>query len=214
MTARTKGDDTMTAGRRSVNTSTGARDEAYRSLRSTIKFAAGDARIRSVLIVDTDRDQASDTAQQVALAFANAGDRCAFVDADFRSRVGTEPGFSDVLAGSATLESILKASDADDGYVAIGPGKAASPDLLAGDRLSVSLEGLLERFEYVILSTASLPAYSDAISLASRVDASILVVTSGKSRRPRAVEARDALERVGARVLGVVLIESRRRLFW
>lgn len=204
----------MTAGRRPANASKGARDEAYRSLRSTIKFAAGDARIRSVLIVDADRDEASDTAQQVAQAFANAGDRCAFVDANFRSGAGTTPGFSDVLAGSATLESILKASDSDDGYVAVGPGTVISPDLLAGDRVSVALEGLLERFEYVILSTASLPAYGDAISLAARVDASILVVTSGKSRRPKAVEARDALQRVGARVLGVVLIESRRRLFW
>ncbi|CAN5374753.1 CpsD/CapB family tyrosine-protein kinase [soil metagenome] len=204
----------MTAGRRPVNASGEARDEAYRSLRSTIKFAAGDARIRTVLIVDTDRDKASDTAQQVALAFANAGDRCAFVDADLRSGAGTTPGLSDVLAGSSTLEAVLKASGTDDGYVAIGPGTVIGPDLLAGDRVSVSLEGLLERFEYVILSTASLPAYSDAISLAARVDASILVVTSGKSRRPRAVEARDALQRVGARVLGVVLIESRRRLFW
>ncbi len=214
MTSVMKGDGGMTAGRRQSNSADSARGEAYRSLRSTIKFAAGDERVRSVLIVDADRNGASDTAEQVARAFADAGDRCAFVDADFRSGAGSTPGFSDLLTGSATLEAILKAATGNGNYQSIGPGTAVNPDLLAGDRLTSGLDCLLEHFEYVILGSASLPAYSDAISLAARVDAVILTVTSGKTRRQRAVEAREALERVGARVLGVVLVESRRRLFW
>lgn len=192
----------------------GARSEAFRSLRSTIKFAAGDAPIRSVLIVDADRNGPSDTAREVAHAFAQAGDRCAWVDADFRAGGGTDLGFSDVLAGTVSLDAVLKGTSDAPGYATVAAGSASNPDLLAGDQLPVALEGLLQRFEYVILSTASLPAHSDALSLAARVDAVVLAVTSGKSRRPRAIEARDALNRVGARVLGVVLIETRRRLFW
>ena len=189
------------------------RDEAFRTLRSTIKFAAGDGPVRSVLIVDADRSASSDSAEQVARAFGNAGDRCAFVNADFRASSSSSAGFSDLLAGSS-LDDVLKTSSRDETYTIIDSGTIINPDLLAGDRVTAVLELLLERFEYVILSTASLPEYSDAISLAPRVDASILVVTSGKTRRPRAIEAKDALERVGARVLGIVLIETRRRLFW
>lgn len=197
-----------------ANTTESRRDEAFRSLRSTIKFAAGELAVRSVLIVDADRSETSDSAEQVARAFAKAGDSCAHVDADFRSGSGSVPGFSDLLLGSVSLDAVLEANTGDGLLTAIGPGTVADPDLLAGDQVSRAMEALLQRFEFVILSTASLPAYSDAISLASRVDASILVVTSGKTRRARAVEARDALSRVGARVLGVVMIESKRRLFW
>ena len=47
------------------------------------------------------------------------------------------------------------------------------------------LEALLQRFEFVILSTAYLPAYSDATSIASRVDATILARYLGQDA-PRA----------------------------
>jgi Mrp family chromosome partitioning ATPase len=190
------------------------RDEAFRSLRSTIKFAAGDPPVRSVLIVDADRDQISDSAEQVARAFAKAGDACAFVDANFRREAGTTPGFSDLLIGSQPLDVVIQENAGDSLLTTISAGTVPDPDLLAGDQVSQVLDALQQRFEYVIIGAASLPANSDAISLASRVDASILVVTSGKTRRQRAVEARDALDRVGARVLGVVLIEAKRRLFW
>jgi Mrp family chromosome partitioning ATPase len=190
------------------------RDEAFRSLRSTIKFAAGDPPVRSVLIVDADRDQISDSAEQVARAFAKAGDACAFVDANFRREAGTTPGFSDLLIGSQPLDVVIQENAGDSLLTTISAGTVPDPDLLAGDQVSQVLDALQQRFEYVIIGAASLPANSDAFSLASRVDASILVVTSGKTRRQRAVEARDALDRVGARVLGVVLIEAKRRLFW
>lgn len=197
-----------------ASTTDSRRDEAFRSLRSTIKFAAGEPAVRSVLIVDADRSSPSDSAEQIARAFAKAGDNCAWVDADFRAGSSDVPGFSDMLIGTHSLEAVLEASSGDGLHTTIGAGTVADPDLLAGDRFSTVLDALVQRFGYVILSTTSMPAYSDALSLASRVDASILVVTSGKTRRGRAVEARDALQRVGARVLGVVLIEAKRRLFW
>ena len=190
------------------------RDEAFRSLRSTIKFAAGDPQVRSVLIVDADREEASDSAEQVARAFAKAGDACAYVDGNFRGGASPTPGFSDLLIGSLTVDTVIEENTGDSLLTSISAGTVPDPDLLAGDRLSQVLEALLQRFEFVIIGAASLPASSDAISIASRVDASILVVTSGETRRARAIEARDALVRVGARVPGVVLIEAKRRLFW
>lgn len=190
------------------------RTEAYRSLRSTIKFAAGDAPVRSVLIVDTDRSGPSDTAAQVARAFAKAGDNCAFINADATSGNTGIPGLSDLLIGSTSLDDVLTGDTGDGLLTVIGPGTVADPDLLAGGQLSRVLEALQQRFDYIIFGAAGLPGSSDAISIAPRVDATILVVTSGKTRRAKAVQARDALQRVGANVLGVVLIEAKRRLFW
>lgn len=200
----------MSAATRSENT----RAEAYRSLRSTIKFAAGDTPVRSVLIVDTDRTGASETAFQVARAFAKAGDSCAFINTDPASGNTGIPGLSDLLIGSTSLDEVLQGDTGDGLLTVIGPGTVADPDLLAGGQLARVLEALQQRFDYIIFGAAGLPGSSDAISVAPRVDATILVVTSGKTRRAKAVQARDALQRVGANILGVVLVESKRRLFW
>lgn len=187
--------------------------EAYRSLRSTVKFATGERPIRSVLVVDIDREQRSSVAQQLATAFAEAGDRCVLIDTDSRGAEERSAGFFDLLRGDATLASI--AQPADSGHLThVGPGLHGSPDALAGDAFTTALDGLVEAHGFAVLSAAPLPRYADALAIAPRVDAVILVVTSGGTRRPKAVDARDALERVGARILGVVMVEPKRRWFW
>jgi Mrp family chromosome partitioning ATPase len=184
--------------------------EAYRSLRSTVKFATGDHAIRSVLVVDIDRDERSEIAEQLATAFAEAGDRCILIDTDSRASVGRTAGFFDLMRDfdgdmpPATTGQLTR----------IGPGQSGSPDTLAGDAFTATLDRLIESHGVAILSAASLPQYADALAIAPRVDAVILVVTSGDTRRPRAIDARDALDRVGARILGVVMVEPKKRRFW
>ncbi|HYI13923.1 MAG TPA: hypothetical protein VEX37_00925 [Thermomicrobiales bacterium] len=184
--------------------------EAYRSLRSTVKFATGERPIHSVLVVDVDRDQRSGVAEQLATAFAEAGDRCILIDTDARTASDRSAGFFDLLRGSEA--TVLQAASGP--LTRIGPGQAASPDALAGDAFSVALDRLIETHGFAIFSSAPLPQFADALAIAPRVDAVILVVTAGGTRRPRAIDARDALERVGARILGVVMVEPKKRWFW
>jgi Mrp family chromosome partitioning ATPase len=190
-----------------------AADEAYRILRSTVKFAAGETPVRTVLIVDIDRAEPSGVADQLAAAFARAGDRCVLVETDPRGGERREAGFSDLIHGSAQVAEVTRAGDVP-GLARVGAGTATAPDVLAGSGVATALGLLLAVHDHVILRSAPLPQNGDALALAPNVDATILVVTAGKSRRPRAIEARDALERVGARLLGVVMVEGKRRLFW
>src|SRR5574338_598914 len=92
-------------------------NEAFRSLRSTVKFASGEQPIRSVLVVDIDRDTRSSVAEQLATAFAE------------------------------------------------------------------TLKRLIDSSGVAIVSSAPLPRYADALAIAPRVDAVMLVVTSGGTRR-------------------------------
>ncbi len=185
--------------------------EAYRILRSSVKFATGDRPIRTVLVVDVDRAMPSGVADELGAAFARAGDPTVVVATDGRLHHDQDAGFGDLLFGG-TVESLGLAGGSQ--LTKIPAGRRSQPDALASDRVSDALNLLSQRFDYVILSSASFPQHSDALAIAPRVDATILVVTSGKTRRPRAIEARDALERVGARILGVVMVETRRRRFW
>ena len=186
--------------------------EAFRILRSSVKFAAGDQPIHTVLIVDVDRDEPSGVAEELGAAFARAGDRTVVVLTNSRDHSGPDTGFGDLLF-DGTVDALGLQPDAD-GLAVIPAGRRLQADLLAGDKLSRAIAALREQFDYVIIAAASLPRHSDALGIGPRVDATILAVTSGKTRRARAIEARDALERVGARILGVVMVDGKRRRFW
>lgn len=188
----------------------GTGDEAYRLLRSTLKFAATERPIRSILVVDIDAPAGSEVARRLAEAIAQGGDRCALVDTETRG-AGEAPGLAD-LVGGAPLDAVV--SDAGRGTVVVVPaGRGATADMLAHGGVTDALTGLLSRFEFVVLSSAPLPKYADALALAPRVDAVIMVVSAGKTRRAKAIDARDALLRVGANILGVVLAEGKRGTF-
>lgn len=185
-------------------------DEAYRLLRSTVKFGASERPARSVLVVDIDRPVASDVARQLAESFARAGDRCVYVETDGRT-AERAAGFAELIGG-ASLESVAAGTERH-GLTVVAAGQGASADVLVADGVASALDTLLERYEFVILSCAPLPQFADALALAPRVDAVIMVASSGKTRRSKAIDARDALQRVGANILGVVLAEGKRGRF-
>jgi Mrp family chromosome partitioning ATPase len=186
--------------------------EKYRALRSTIKFAAADPPIRSVLVIDVDRATPSQVAERLADAFQHAGDRCVYLDANLQVSRAAGLGITDLLSGTAQLDQALSGGNGHP--PTIGPGSLDDHDLLVGDRFSVLLERLREQFTYMIISCASLPQHGDAVALAAQTDATILVVSQGATRRPKAIMARDALQRVGARVLGVVMLEPPPKRLW
>jgi Mrp family chromosome partitioning ATPase len=202
----------VSSGTRAASSAERTADEAYRTLRSTVKFAAGDQPITSVLVVDIDRTEPSGVASRLADAFARAGDSCALVETDQRLSSGNQLGFSDLVKGAPIERVVEKAGQSR--LTVVPPGTIRDIDLLAGDSLTQAIDALKASHAHLILSCASLPQHADALALAPRVDATIMVVSAGKTRRPRAIDARDQLERVGARILGVVMIDAKRRLFW
>lgn len=186
-------------------------DEAFRTLRAAVRFASEEQQVRSVLVVDVDRKSPSTVATGLAESIADAGDSCLLIDANVRSGQSTSEGLTDALASGEPVT--VDREGAVSGHAALAVGHTMNPDLLAGKQLQTLLADLSNTWDYLVLSSAPLPLYGDAISIAPRVDGVILVVTGGKTRRTQAIEARDALERVGARILGVVMIERGRRWF-
>lgn len=185
--------------------------EAFRSLRSTIKFAASERAMRSVLVVDLDRDQPSGVAEGLTRAFADGGDRCVLID--LRADAGSGPGIAEVLSGRAAIGDVVQAP-ATGAVVVLGPGSDFSADLLASDRFPEIVDALGESGAFTVIASRSSPASADALAIAPRVDATVLVVSQGRTRRGRAMDAREALERVGAHILGVVMVNERRRWYW
>ncbi len=183
--------------------------ETYRALRDTIKHVTGDEPVRSVLFVDVDRGSQSVVAKRVARTFQDANDRCVLIDANLRDGAGGSVGLSDLIVDPNRDIS----ADSVDGLARIGPGSVANPDLLASRDFEPALARIVEQHDYAIVTCNGYPASGDAVAIGPVVDAVILVISAGVTGREPAIRARDALERVGARILGMVVIERPRRWF-
>lgn len=175
-----------------------------------IKHAAGDDPIRSVLVVDVDRDHPSDVALNIARAFAAARERCVLIDTNVRQTAGEGPGLFDLISDSGIAVDFSAGAE---GYAVVQPGQHGDPDMLATPALGEAIDTVLDNFDIAIVTCDVFPSSGDAVAIAPVVDAVIIVISAGVTRREQAIQARDALERVGARFLGMVMIERPRRWF-
>jgi non-specific protein-tyrosine kinase len=77
--------------------------------------------------------------------------------------------------------------------------------MLATRRMVEVIEALKARADMVLFDAPPVIAVTDAAILATRVDGVLLVVSAGITKRDYVLQAKELLERVNARVVGVVL---------
>jgi capsular exopolysaccharide synthesis family protein len=189
--------------------------EAYRSLRTSIEFAAVDAPVRTLLVTSAIPGEGkTTTAANVAIVFAQAGRRTILLDADFRKPgvhrifdLPNDQGLSSMLrSDAARLDTVGQATEQENLLViTTGPLPPNPAELLGSQRMGTILQRLAEASDLVVIDSPPLQAVTDAVVLASIVDSTLLVVDTGRTHRGSVQRAREALAQAGARVLGVTL---------
>lgn len=192
----------------------GIQSEAYRELRTNLRFLELRGRSRSLLVTSSIKGEGkTTTAINLAAALARSERSVLLVDADLRDPsvhrcLGLEggAGLSTVLIGDAELEDVLQPLDlAGLTVLASGPVPPNPSELLDSEQMSEFLRAATEQFDVVILDSAPLLPVTDATALARRVSGTAFVTGSGGVRRAQVVQALLKLRIVQARVLGIVL---------
>lgn len=189
--------------------------EAFRALRTNVEFANIDTPIRTLLVTSGSLGEGKTTVStNLAVAFAQAGRRTIYVDADLRRPQGhtifdlpNDVGLTSLLlSDSVTIESALHPSQEQNLRVLTsGPVPPNPAELLGSNRMAKLLERLMSIADLVVLDSAPTRPVTDAVVLSQMTDATLVVVTAGRSRRANLHATREALEHVGARVIGVAL---------
>ncbi|MCS6883403.1 MAG: CpsD/CapB family tyrosine-protein kinase [Oscillochloridaceae bacterium] len=192
--------------------------EAYRTLRTNILFSSLDRPLHTLVITSTGPDEGkSTTLANLAVTMAQAEQRVLMVDCDLR-RPSLHSIFgvsNDRGVTSALLEQsegplpIQETGVAGLRLLASGPLPPRPADLLGSRRMGALIERLRTEADMVLFDTPPVVAVTDAAVLAPRVDGVLLVLQAGHTRRDRAREARQMLEKVKANIIGVVLNGSR-----
>jgi succinoglycan biosynthesis transport protein ExoP len=198
----------------------GAEAESYRTLRTDVQFLGVRGRSLSLVVTSAKPAEGKSTvAANLALALAEAGTRVVLVDADLRrpsvaETLGLEgaAGLTSLLIGKAGLDDVLQRfGDGGLQVLTSGPVPPNPGELLASPAMADLIAELEERFEVIIFDTAPLLPVTDARILAQACSGTLMVASARALRRHELRDALSLLQRVDARVVGVVLTHVRRR---
>ena len=197
-----------------------AASEAYRSLRTNLMFSSVESPIQTLLVTSAARDdQKSITLANLAVTFAQSGHRTVLVDADLRQpkqheiwNLDNRRGLSSMMVAASAISDPPLQATAVDGLEIVSAGELPPnpADLLGGQRMNEIIAALKQRADYVLFDSPPVLAATDAALLGIKLDAVLLAIRAGETRRDHTAQARQALERVHVRIVGAVLTDAPR----
>jgi polysaccharide biosynthesis transport protein len=189
--------------------------ESYRALRTSLLLSNLGAPPK-VIVVTSARPQEGKTTTSIntAIVLAQKGVRVLLVDADLRRPsvhktlgMGLRSGLSNVLTGTATAEQTITTSPILPNLF-IMPAGTPPPnpaELLASSNMRDLIIELRGQYDHIVIDTPPTLSVTDAVVLAPRADATILVIRSGQTTKQALRRSRDILMQVNAHVAGVLL---------
>ena len=186
-------------------------EEEYRRLRASLVLSAGITELHTILITAPRHGEGT---TRIALGLATAlaaeqGARVLLVEGNLRSpslarilHLPDSPGLADFLAGQANTDDLIQRVDWRNLSV-VHAGTRPVP--IDSEAIGTALARLQPQFDFVIVDTPPVNRYADASILAPKVDGVVLVVEADQTPVVDAETAKRNLDRVGARILGVVL---------
>jgi receptor protein-tyrosine kinase len=188
--------------------------EDYRQLRTNLQFLNVDEPPKVIMISSAMPSEGkTTTVVNLGLALADAGRRVTVVEADLRKPKVTKylglvggVGLTNVLSGSADVEDVLQKHGTGDLFViAAGPTPPNPGELLSSSHMFALLDKLRSENDFVLVDAPPLLPVADSTGLAVYMDGVLLSVRYGTTRREQLQQSAEMLQRVGARLLGIIL---------
>ena len=194
--------------------------EAYRSLRTNIKFSSVDKPIKTLVVTSSIMGEGKSTVSgNLANILSQDGARVLIIDCDLRKpsmhykfHVSNGEGLTDVLIGNSDLKSVLKKIEESLFLITAGAIPPNPVEMLGSKAIEDLISELSINFDYIILDTPPILPVSDTLLLASKADATLIVVKARKTKEKMVKESYDRLVEARANVIGTILNESDKSL--
>ena len=198
--------------------------EAMRTLRTNLQFLAKRDDVRAIVVTSPALgDGKTVVSSNLAIALTQVGSRVILIDGDLRRprlhRVFGMPndrGLSGILSGGSTIENAVSGMAVPNlRIIPSGPIPAQPTELLGSAEMAEVVQRVREVSDFVIIDSPPVIGLADPSVLASYTDGVLLVISQDAGRRAL-TQARTQLERVGARILGIVVnkVQATRRGYY
>ncbi len=188
--------------------------EAFRTLRTNLSHGRVNTRVRTVLITSSIPQEGKTTiSANLGVVVAQEGKDVLLIDCDLQQPrlhkifdVPGGPGITEVLTGQAGIDEVIIHTRQKNLCVIPGGKPPKNPaEVLLREELPTLLNTLKQFYSLIIIDTAPLIPISDGLILGRLCDAVIMVIRSGITPAEAGRKARFLLNRVGAKIAGIVL---------
>jgi polysaccharide biosynthesis transport protein len=205
--------------------------EAFRELRTAVRFANVDEPARKLLITSAARDEGkSVTSANLAIVLAQAGHDVLLIDGDLRQpqqhrqfNLNNQQGLTDLLLllelrpkniaqeTAGLLQGFIQGTSIVGlSVLTSGPVPPNPSEVLGSDKMKLALETLAAKFDIVIVDSPPCLVVTDAAVLSTQTDAVIVVARAGQTRQHELQKAVQRLQAVNANLIGISLNGLRR----
>ena len=188
--------------------------ENIKSLRTNLQFTAIDGDLRSILVTSTNAGEGkSFVSTNLAISFAQTDKRVLLVDCDLRKGrvhrllgIPNVGGLSNLLTGSLkNLGSYIRNTEINNlDVITCGTYPPNPSELLASKKNARLIKILCDHYDIVIFDGAPIGGLADSVILSSLVDETLIVVKDGSTTRSDLLAVKGELEKVGAKIAGIV----------
>lgn len=192
--------------------------ESFRRLRTNLQFLNVDNPPRVfVLTSSVATEGKSETAINLSLALAEAGNRVLLIEADLRRplvvsylSMPDKVGLTNILSGQADFSDVVQQTRHNGvDLLACGPLPPNPSELLASETARHLFEDLRSKYEYVIIDSPPLLPVTDGALLARITDGALLVVRSHRTTSDQVAQAVDNLKKADAALLGLITVANK-----
>lgn len=191
--------------------------EAFRQLRTSVLLSSPGHAPKAIVVTScVPAEGKSTTAINLAVTLAQTGARVLIIDADMRRPtihsafgIANERGLCNILANEMSEAEILSyiQQEGESGLYVLtsGPVPPNPAELVGSDQMQNLITHLKKTFDHVVIDSPPVASFTDGVLLSSICDGVVLVVHANECSRKVVLRSQQALEDVGAKILGVVL---------
>ena len=188
--------------------------ESYRSIRTALLLSSADDPVKTVAVTSALPGEGKTvTVSNLAVTLAQSGKTVLVVDADLRRprqhrifKVKNTFGLTTYLTDSIELKSVVKSTEIPNLFlINAGPVPPNPAELLGSEKMSRFIRMMSEECDHVLFDLPPMLEISDALVLGAKVDGLVLVVHGDKTSREALKKAREKLDLLKVRTVGVVI---------
>lgn len=201
-----------------------AAKEAYNSLRTNLLYALSPTNGKIVAVTSSNAGEGKSTVSiNLALTMASANVKVLLIDADLRRptihkklRVDNSTGLSKFIVGFETMSDSLKRNVFTNlDVMTSGPIPPNPSELLGSENMRVFLQKASDYYDYIIIDTPPVNIVTDVAVMADCISGVLLVTSYGNTTFEDVKKANSILEKVNAKLLGMVLagVENKKSIY-
>ncbi len=189
--------------------------EAYHTLRTNLLFSGLDDPLQSLLVTSPlSGSGKTTTVSNLGVTIARTGARVLLLDVDLRRpklhrffKASNARGLTSLMVDETLLlGELIQKTRLENLYILTsGPVPPNPSELLISRKFQETIAALKNNFDFLLLDSPPLLAVSDPALLSRYVDGTLLVIDYGRVPKHIAQKAKEQLDNVKARLVGVLL---------